>query len=430
MKLRPSTLIEFAMMLVVIGSSLRNVTSAEFDGVVYSALGNIFREVAFPLAIVGFVILLARFVTVKREVRANWSAPAVLLLCFQVGLIFRTGLSDEMDVRLVLGLILQCLIVLIFSIGLPSIRKNGGWLKELTVGAAFACCLYVLANVYEFISNGTATTWKGRFLGLTNHPNFLGVSAAHSCVLLFAFVLDAKIKSRVRFVFGTLSLAAGWLVFASGSRTAFISCILGLTLLILISGRRKIIYFALMLSPFLLVGAIVYFSSGASDYDASSYRFASTQDTRSVTWSALLDNFNGSPYWGVGYQTAGTASSYLRALASSGIFGCIPLVFALVIIIAKWCRLILFVKRSTYDFRFAAIPLLLTTLSGAITEGYLLDLFTLPLLLFYMEMFSIAYLDRLMTKPILLYGNEDSTSTLRSRSSRESGHKGLPPASQ
>ncbi|MFP3564944.1 O-antigen ligase family protein [Paraburkholderia sp. SIMBA_030] len=430
MKLRPSTLIEFSMMLVVVGSSLRNVTSAEFDGVVYSALGNFLREAAFPLAIVGFVILLVRFVIIKGDIRANWSAPAVLLLCFQVGLIFRTGLLDEMDVRLVLGLVLQCLIVLIFSIGLPTIRKNGGWLKELTVGAAFACCLYVLENVYEFILNGAATTWKGRFLGLTNHPNFLGVSAAHSCVLLFAFVLDAKIQKRVRFVFGFLALGAGWLVFASGSRTAFISCIFGLLLLAFISGGKKAIRYVFMLSPFLLVGAVIYFSSGTSDYDVNSYRFASTQNTRSETWSALLDNFNGSPFWGVGYQTAGTASSYLRALASSGIFGCVPLAFALVIILAKWCRLVLFVKRNAYDFRFAAIPLLLTTLTGAVTEGYLLDLFTLPLLLFYMEMFSIAYLDRLVAKPIWLYGSEDATSTLRSRNSKKSGHKGLPPVSQ
>ncbi|KVE03185.1 hypothetical protein WI91_16795 [Burkholderia vietnamiensis] len=64
---------------------------------------------------------------------------------------------------------------------------------------------------------------------------------------------------------------------------------------------------------------------------------------------------------------------------------------------SKWWRIFFISLRATYDIRFCALPLFITTLIGAVTEGYLLDLFTMPLLFFYAEIFVLTYLYRTRT---------------------------------
>ncbi|HDR9162798.1 TPA: O-antigen ligase family protein [Burkholderia vietnamiensis] len=401
MKLRLPTPTEISIALIVFGSSLRNETSDEFTGMTYSSLGSMIRAAAFPLAIIGlfliFLLFASKIISESQRTRANWSLAAALIFIFQLKLITQTIYETEADYRLMFGLALQLTILIIFSIVLPTLKRSGEWIREICIGLAISCAAFVVSNLYEFAANGAATTWKGRFIGLTSHPNFMGVAAAHSCVILMALLLDKQTDTKTKFALGALSLGALWLVIISGSRTGFISCLSGLFVLFLISLRGKALRYLVIALPLALICVAIYSFMAPAASDINTSRFTSTQDTRSETWSYLIDDFNKSPFLGVGYKTSGTANSYLRALAASGVFGCLPFIFAILISMSKWWRIFFISLRATYDIRFCALPLFITTLIGAVTEGYLLDLFTMPLLFFYAEIFVLTYLYRTRT---------------------------------
>jgi hypothetical protein len=388
------SVIAFSLALIIFGSSMRDDATVLATTVSYSAIASIVKSTAFPLALMGFAILAGLFLVSGARIRLNKSGTAAFLLAFQIQLIIHTAVTGEFESRLIAGLVLQLTLFILFFLIIPSVCRNRDWLMEGLKGVILACGMFTLLNINELIINSSGASWKGRFLGVTTHPNFLGVAAAHCSVLFFSVWADRRLNRVPRMLAFAGGFLAAVLVATSGSRTGLLSMFFGFMALIFIVGVKRFARTAILLTPFLIAGIYLYIAHTSSSTDIAVGRVISTQDTRGATWLELLDVFISNPLLGVGYDTVGTASSYLRALASSGIVGSIPFVIALCGLTILWFRTVIGVRLYVYDVRFAILPLLVVTLIAAVTEGFLLDLFTMPLIIFYVEIFGIAHLHR------------------------------------
>ena len=107
------------------------------------------------------------------------------------------------------------------------------------------------------------------------------------------------------------------------------------------------------------------------------YRITNTQNNRSDAWISMLNIFYENALYGIGLNNLNfSENSYLRLLATSGITGFILFFIAFVPIIFK----------SIQNFKNKTVTifssLILTLSVTALSEGFLLDTFTLQIIVF------------------------------------------------
>lgn len=306
---------------------------------------------------------------------------------------------------------LLLLFFVLFIAAFRSIAFDGAWgIKFLIAFFIFLfCCVISIQLIKHFGFNGFSKIFKKslllmsvvfisvnlanellgfgyvvgvpRYFGITSHPNFLGVQMA-----LFCIILITSINLSLIGFFYFASFVAGFLVlFFSGSRTGFL--MLGVGALAYLQLIPNIKYKKLILLGSMAV--LVWIYAGLNDEDLLVFDRGSTgADTRSSAWILLLEAFLSSPYFGVGFFSGASESSYLKMFALYGIFyGLAYLTLILIVLknIFKSTKKYIFLNSELY------FSLLLALLVGGFFEGYLVDAFSVPVLLLFFLILISAY---------------------------------------
>ena len=216
-----------------------------------------------------------------------------------------------------------------------------------------------------------------RFIGVGSNPQIVATFLALSLVpVAWLLVNDRGGKYRPLWwgigAIGTIALLA------TGSRTGMAMTFLGLGVIFVRRFGRLII--ALPLAGFAVyVGLYV---ANAVGIELPLSRFLSTENTRSVAWAILVEQFQASPIVGNGLEGAEKSeNSYFYGAASYGIGMLILLV--LFTVYSVWNMLRLYWRTRPYPSLYALVDLIISIhvmyFAGAFFEGYMISRVAAPL---------------------------------------------------
>jgi hypothetical protein len=307
----------------------------------------------------------------------------VILMAMAALALVRVGLqSGDEYVKMIYGLTIVMIVIGYMS---AIAGTYGATALHMCSGNAVALFSFFLiaANGVEYLSDNGVIPGESRMFGTAGHPNFTGVQLALSSICLFIWPRRKLIYAKVA---GGVGLIIGlFLVVQTGSRTALVMVLSG----IILAASSRFTLSTVAKSLWLVGAAVVlfivyqYLDNGLLEFSAFS-RGLSGEDTRSSVWLSLLGEIAENPLWGNGTHIAFSENSYLRAWAAYGI------VYA--VLLATLAFRIL--KSHFYSSRFGAADetaslffgLTGALLLGAIFEGYLLDVFSVPVVfLFYLS---------------------------------------------
>lgn len=250
---------------------------------------------------------------------------------------------------------------------------------SITIGLgiyAAVSLVVILADPYRIASPDFAGS---RFYVLADHPNFLGVISA----ITFAAALylwaesSSRAASSLRVYLLFLIIFSLWLTINSGSRSSVAMVITSFFVFCLGMPWRPWIK-AVVLTTLSGAAAVTIYAILTNAFE-SHLRVFSHTDTRSESWARMLSQFLQDPFFGVGFsRLTATESSVLAVAAASGLLGLASIVILMI-------KILLNAKKNK-KLQILAYPLIV----GSIFEGYLIDTFSLPILMTFILSLSIT----------------------------------------
>lgn len=301
-------------------------------------------------------------------------------------------------VRIMSGRAEEGLISIVFAIGtilplaifMPSlVSEEGGYFRLMRI-VGITAVAWTFGVAVQFVINRNALSRGGlgslRFQGLLGNPQHAAAFLAPTFVTLLALYLHDPLK-RLKLIWMCFLGAAGVMVLWTGSRSAAAMCVIGAAFVLYSRLGRSV-----LLAPIGLGVVFVAFQLlSALGVEIFVERLISTEDTRSVAWAAMWQQFLDNPVFGTGSteETLFSENSYLLGLASYGIFMGL-LLGALAAVSAFQC-LRLFLARSKFDPRGKSVVDLTLAVhamyfAGAMTEGYMVS--RVSSMLMYLAIFS------------------------------------------
>lgn len=256
------------------------------------------------------------------------------------------------------------------------------WRPGPRVLLAFAWA-YV-AGVCISVTHGRITglmSLDGRYVGLTEHPNILGLTGLLGLTLV-PFLLKASPR-RVRWIALVAGALCAYGIWMSGSRAALVGAVAVAVLYLLLSRsiEHALLLFGLSIVPFYLV--MRSFTSGSAD----SSPLGRLRGGGSATYSDLdrenlahvaLDRFFDHPLLGSGFADAAEAHNIYLQVAAAG--GVIALTFYVIILVASARQPLLLGSHH----RLLALPVMGYALMGPLTpllwDRYIWCVLALPFL--------------------------------------------------
>jgi hypothetical protein len=262
-----------------------------------------------------------------------------------------------------------------------------------TNAVIFFLIIFLSLNLYELIFNYDGVVWKGRFFGLTNHPNYLGGYLSIISPFLLSGIINRKNVNNTKLL---LFLSAYTLLFVfiimSGSRSSFFSFLIGNFYVVLRSYKIKELFLKSIFGILFLSILLPFFISMGSVADREEFEFnriSSTLNTRSYVIEDLTNVYLDNIIVGNPKVTESTSNSYLSALARGGsIAGIIlstMLLYYLYILffLDKYQHIILDLGGNVIPFIASSIIFLLYS----IFEGVLIENFSCGQVLFVANLF-------------------------------------------
>lgn len=297
---------------------------------------------------------------------------AGLINCYHLGLV--EGMVTVISAVLTIGSL---------SVLLPSLVNSWDDVCSLLRVIVWVSVAYAIAVVIQLGINRTPLVAPNafRFQGISGNPQFVAVLLAVALTTT-VFLLMNDQQKRYKGLYIALTCLNVVLLGWTGSRTGTLMTIIGLTS-VLYTRMGSTILFA----PFVVAGVAgliqVMESMGIR---LGLDRLASTSDTRSAVWMALLDNALQNPVFGAGAKGAGAAeNSFLLATASFGFGSLITLLLLVAGVIVQSGRL-LFVRgrmdpasRRVGDLQ---IGFFAAYFAGSMFEGYIIARISVMLPLF------------------------------------------------
>jgi len=359
-----------------------------------SPLTVVLKGNAWGLAGLASVFLGISFLRLKQI----WMFPSVPILFFLFiyffgflrGLIGEPAFSGKMA----LGFAVIATLHILFS----SIHRKGAYLLEIVNQALHvAAFLIVGLNLLELLNGNGFVPGNVRFFGVGGHPNFTGVHMA-LCVLILSGSLWDGTKIH-RIVTAAFLLAAAYLLYLTGSRTGLVVMAGGMVATLV---TLKMRYSSLLL---LLVASIVgILILSFSDFHFETLVSSEVYDrgggnTRSAAWAAMWGLVLENPLIGSGQFVGNSENSVLRGWAAIGIIYPIALVSAIAALALE------VFKQGTGSIgrRFASLFALMGGLvCGSVFEGYLIDSFSFPLVIWCICLSTVSILvqARVMRRPV------------------------------
>ncbi len=354
------------------------------------------RSMGRPLAIVFLALLLVLGLRKYYGWRRKLIAPPVkYLVLVQLVIFFKTLAFGSIGFAF-LAIFTFGAVILMFCLG-PS-----RWLQDeqnfhLSVWSlAMVGVIFVVANSYQAAINIYPITFiHGRLLGTTGNPLHAAVLLA-ATVPSFIYLIERQKQwcwIKVSWIIGLVCIM--YALFLTGSRTGVI---MGVVSILLFYRRRGGVILSFGLLAAIALAVILpllsqdAFISATDSTDVAS-RFASTENTRTLVWSAMWHGFMNHVLFGVplrGDRLGYGENSWLAAGASLGLVGLIPLVMFGVGCIKMMLRLNeLSTKKPTYYLQCnTVIAALMSLLVGSIFEAFLLGnlTFSLMALLMYLSL--------------------------------------------
>ncbi|TWO72295.1 hypothetical protein FN976_06210 [Caenimonas sedimenti] len=335
------------------------------------------------LTVAATITLRLLFKGSKFRIRRNDLALVLILTAMTAAL--RGGFySIELGVKILIGAGLLAMIVLATNI---MIARDGmlRYGDDLVRGLLWFSRIFIVLNFGMLLFGYGIVLGNPRFFGSAAHPNFLAVQLTVCAIVLFSAVYSDKLRRS--WPNWLLIFASLYLLVATGSRTGLLMTSLGVGLYVLCRSRFKLavlLWVAIALAIFL--AAIL--SIVPADLLLSFDRGEVGLDTRSEAWGFLLGLIASEPIFGHGLVTFYSENSYLRGLANYGLVYFVPFVFVAVV---STIRLWKTARASEYKPIFTMMFCLhVSLLTGAMLEGYLIDLLSLPVFMYVITSTFIA----------------------------------------
>jgi len=285
-------------------------------------------------------------------------------------------------------LLLAVIVVISFEIRrIASFKKGLIGLWNVVVKYSYYTVVFTIVGVFL----GKVTYSAGRFTGLFENPNTMGLFAIVAIPVIFANILENKKRRRGKILLLTAALA---FLFLSGSRTSFICAFLATLFYIVTVAKNK--------KPFIFGGIFLFFILFAvSEFmgiEEVPEAFESKFRTKSIiemggrmeAWQAALKCTEERPFLGHGYGTEGKIfdyyeivfkkhygghihNSYLSIIATNGYFGLLLMVPVLGGVALSCMRLFIHRNRlgEIKPIVMAFVGIVMALLVSAVAESWL-----------------------------------------------------------
>jgi O-antigen ligase len=204
----------------------------------------------------------------------------------------------------------------------------GRWLyderhvRSLMRAVSWAAGLLVGGSILLVAVNYGAGFAGPRFMGTTANPQRLGAMIGMTLPFSLSLVVDKRSPPYTRVTHAAIAAFAILMVLASGSRTGFLLILIG-TIVFFRTRLGPALLAAVAVGAFAVAGYILFLGDAVDDAGAMVIR---TNNSRTEVWDRLWDQFMDSPLVGTAMESVPGESSYLSALAMTGLVGFVPLV--------------------------------------------------------------------------------------------------------
>jgi len=362
-------IVSLSVLAIFIGAAVKGGLSDEYETIFYTGWISFFREISGFIGVAGLIVFAAHWRGDHIIEKPSISSPFFWLLIFKLMLLIRFIFDGSIAIKYGASLIGSIIIWIVIS-SRSHMRNWDEFYVSIIKGIIYFSFLMVTINCYLYFYAWESTSWKGRFVGIFHHPNFLGVNIAILFAIFLMFSVSINIKKlesiKVLLVFIGV-IAAFFLVVVSGSRTGMLGVLVALFTYSIV---KKLLSIRAVLFIFFGILCLYLISQIYIKYLFNIFpgleRILSNQNTRGEVWSIMIDDFLSNPLLGAGKSAGATAGSYLRATAIGGVF----MGFALLLTVFHLSR------RSIKIFSSVApawvIPISVVVIC-AVTEGVLVD---------------------------------------------------------
>ncbi|WP_456313309.1 O-antigen ligase family protein [Pseudomonas shirazensis] len=292
----------------------------------------------------------------------SYYKQAIFFFIFFLILILSGSNYEEAFYRLIFSIITFLYFVKIVS------RLDLQYVLLFVCYAAFAFSLVNFLCYFLLPS----TIWNGRLFGVTSHPNFTGVAACVSSIFSFYFLINAKWKLKVLYLF-MFSTGIAVCIF-SGSRNSIISFVFSFLVYLFIKTKGIAPRVMLVLVSFLFILLLLNI-----DFSMSSLDYEGRGNTREGTWKSMSEAALELPIFGIG-KSGASSNSYLFAIVASGLVGFLFLISSIIGYIKRLASSKM--ANNKYIPLFCMITAAL--FFAAIFEGFLLDQVGIPVFAYWL----------------------------------------------
>lgn len=365
--------IYFLMAVMVFFASFR-APNAEAEALSYSVPGYIGMLQNLSLLIVMVCAMIALFLTFVYRKTGHTARPNLLIYYYVFHLVVlacdlaNSGTLEDFLTRVVFATVVFLFFYYVVS-PLPFYAAD----RYHVLNAYFlGSLLFLLLNLGLHLTGVASLIWKGRFFGLTTHPNFIGLCGAVTAALSFALFYGEKSGiGRVLYVIGLL--AGLWVCILSGSRTSLLGSAASIVTVLFFSVKDYSLKPLLIL--LILLGSIL----AISYVDLQSLDYANRGNTREETWASMYQEASQLPFFGRG-RSGATTNAYLFAVVAGGVFGAFFFFRTIFSAIGAFFSRNLGTHYSAV-IRCSIVALILVT---SMLEGYLLDAAGIPVFTYWM----------------------------------------------
>jgi len=292
----------------------------------------------------------------------SYYKQSIFFFIFFIILILSGSNYEEVFYRLIFSIITFLYFVKIVS------RLDLHYVMLFVCYAAFAFSLVNFLCYFLLPS----TIWNGRLFGVTSHPNFTGVAACISAVFSFYFLINARWKLKVLYLFMFFTGIA--VCIFSGSRNSIISFVFSFLVYLFIrtKGLAPRVMLILVSILFILLLLNIDFSVSSLDYEGRG-------NTREGTWKSMSKAALELPIFGIG-KSGASSNSYLFAIVASGLLGFLFLISSIIGYIKRLA------SSKIVNNKYVPLFCMLTAaiFFAAIFEGFLLDQVGLPIFTYWL----------------------------------------------
>jgi len=364
----------YVLMAIMVFFASFRAPNAEAEALSYSVPGYIrtLQNLSLPIVLLCALIALYLTLVYRKTTHIVRSNLVIYYYIFHVVVLAsdlaNSGTLEDFLTRAVFTTVMFLFFYYVVS-SLPF--YNGGHYNVLNA-FFLGAYLFLLLNLFLYLSGLGSLSWKGRFFGLTTHPNFIGLCG--SVTTAFSFCLFYAEKSKfARMVYFSGIVVGLWVCLLSGSRTSMLGAAVSIVTVLFFSMKDY------SLKPLLILLVMLATVLAVSYVDLQSLDYANRGNTREETWASMYEEASKLPFFGRG-RVGATTNAYLFAVVAGGLFGAFFFFRTIVSAIG-----VFFTRNLSAPYRTvihcALAGLILVT---SMLEGYLLDAAGIPVFTYWM----------------------------------------------